>query len=282
MLLLFFSTVAFGQKLAPKERITEPDHTITSAITGKDYQLYLSFPKNYSTKDSITYPFLYVLDGNLAHPIIIGMRNIFDMGPLIEDVIIVAIGNSNWMVNRYQDFTPSVNTSSDEENDQKNGTRGGTVKSGGGAKFLESIKTEITPFLDKNYKTNADRGITGNSLAGLFTAYCLVNSDGYFTRFGINSPSLWWDNEKVLNQAVAQFSENENWDLPQTKVFISVGDQEDAEMLPTMMKFSKYLEDSNYDHINLKWQIFNDEHHLSVVPTSLNKTIYTLFGKKIK
>jgi predicted alpha/beta superfamily hydrolase len=272
MLFLIFSNSLFSQKLAPKERILVPDHTITSNITGKDYQLYLSFPKNYSTKDSISYPILYVMDGQIAFSTIRGMRTLFDLGPLIEDVIIVGIGTSNWEVNRYQDFTPSVDTSEDEE-------RNGTSKSGGAAKFLESIKTEITPFLDKNYKTNADRGITGHSLGGLFTAYCLINSDGYFTRFGINSPSLWWDNEKVLNQAVAQFTENKTWDLPQTKVFISVGDREGSSMVPTMMKFSKYLEDSNYENIDLKWKIFDEENHISVVPTSLNKTIYTLYGK---
>jgi predicted alpha/beta superfamily hydrolase len=273
MLFLIFSNSLFSQKLAPKERILVPDHTIASNITGKDYQLYLSFPKNYSTKDSISYPILYVMDGQIAFSTIRGMRTLFDLGPLIEDVIIVGIGTSNWEVNRYQDFTPSVDTSEDEE-------RNGTSKSGGAAKFLESIKTEITPFLDKNYKTNADRGITGHSLGGLFTAYCLINSDGYFTRFGINSPSLWWDNEKVLNQAVTQFTENKIWDLPQTKVFISVGDREGSSMVPTMMKFSKYLEDSNYENIDLKWKIFDEENHISVVPTSLNKTIYTLYGKK--
>jgi predicted alpha/beta superfamily hydrolase len=273
ILFLIFSNSMFSQKLEPKKRITEPDHTITSDITGKDYQLYLSFPKSYTTKDSISYPILYVMDGQINFSTIRGMRTLFDLGPLIEDVIIVGIGTSNWKVNRYQDFTPSVDTSEDEE-------RKGTFKSGGAAKFLESIKTEITPFLDKNYKTNADRGITGHSLGGLFTAYCLINSDGYFTRFGINSPSLWWDNEKVLNQAVTQFTENKIWDLPQTKVFISVGDREGSSMVPTMMKFSKYLEDSNYENIDLKWKIFDEENHISVVPTSLNKTIYTLYGKK--
>jgi predicted alpha/beta superfamily hydrolase len=55
-----------------------------------------------------------------------------------------------------------------------------------------SMKTEIVPFVDKNYKTNSDRGIFGHSFGGLFAAYCLVNSDGYFTRFGISSPAPWW------------------------------------------------------------------------------------------
>ena len=39
ILLLIFSISSFGQKLEPKERITEPDHTITSNLMGKDYQL---------------------------------------------------------------------------------------------------------------------------------------------------------------------------------------------------------------------------------------------------
>jgi predicted alpha/beta superfamily hydrolase len=283
LLLLIYSTVAFSQKLAPKERVFAPDHTITSDITGRDYQLYISFPKNYSTKDTITYPVLYVLDGMNISRIISGIRPSMHVGNQLEDVIIVGIGSGldrlSWYHNRYNDYTTSVSIPSDDKQQKKFDVPKGTFKSGGAAKFLKAIKTEIAPFLDKNYKTNADRGITGHSLGGLFTAYCMVNSDGYFTRFGINSPSLWWDTEKLLKQAVAQFSENETCDLPQTKVFISVGDQESKRMVSTMMKFSTCLEDRNYNTINLKWKIFEEESHVSVFPASLNKTIYTLYGK---
>jgi predicted alpha/beta superfamily hydrolase len=57
-------------------------------------------------------------------------------------------------------------------------TRKWGEKSGGTAKSLEVLKTEIIPFVDKCYKNNSDRGITGHSMGGLFTAYCLLNSDG--------------------------------------------------------------------------------------------------------
>jgi hypothetical protein len=30
----------------------------------------------------------------------------------------------------------------------------------------------------------------------------------------------------------------------------------------------------------LKWKIFDGENHISVIPASLSKTIYTLYGKK--
>ena len=58
MLFFTISTMTFGQKLEPKKRITAPDHTVTSNITGKEYQLYISFPKSYSTKETISYPIL--------------------------------------------------------------------------------------------------------------------------------------------------------------------------------------------------------------------------------
>jgi predicted alpha/beta superfamily hydrolase len=276
MLFLIFSNSLFGQKLEPKERILEPDHTIFSKIRGRDYQLYLSFPKNYSTKDTITYPVLYVLDGMYAFPIIKGIRPFFERDT--EDFIVVGVNASNFKY-RNEDYTTAVATFDEERNEKRNATKS-AFKTGGAAKFLESLKTEIIPFVDKNYKTNADRGIHGGSIGGLFAAYCLVNSDGYFTRFGISSPSFLWDNEKLLNQAVAQFTENKTWDLPQTKVYISVGGQEEKPMVPTMMKFSKYLENSNYENINLKWQIFDGESHISVGPANLRKTIYNLYGKK--
>jgi predicted alpha/beta superfamily hydrolase len=275
ILLLICCSSLFGQKLAPKERILKPDHTIFSKIRGRDYQLYLSFPKNYSTKDSISYPVLYILDGMYTFPVIKGIRPFFERDT--EDFIVVGVNASNFKY-RNDDYTTSVATFDDEKNEKRNATKS-AFKTGGAAKFLESLKTEIIPFVDKNYKTNADRGIHGGSLGGLFAAYCLVNSDGYFTRFGISSPSFWWDNEELLNQAVAQFTENKTWDLPPTKVYISVGGQERKTQVPTMMKFSKYLENSNYENIDLKWQIFDGESHISVQPANLRKTIYMLYGK---
>ncbi|WP_339754824.1 hypothetical protein [uncultured Winogradskyella sp.] len=46
-----------------RERIIyEPYHTVISKITGNDYQLDMSFPRDYSVKDTILYPVLYVLE----------------------------------------------------------------------------------------------------------------------------------------------------------------------------------------------------------------------------
>lgn len=205
ILFLIFSNTVFSQKLEPKERETEPDHTFRSKIMEKDYQLYISFPKGYSTKDTISYPVLYVLDGAGSFPRFNESQKTMTLGNELEDVIIVGIGSgsnmASWFINRTYDYTPSVDTLSNSRMEKAYWFPKGSLKSGGAEKFLKVIKKEIAPLIDNYYKTNTDRGITGHSLGGLFTAYCLVNSDGYFTRFGVNSPSLWWNNEELLNQA---------------------------------------------------------------------------------
>lgn len=71
------------------------------------------------------------------------------------------------------------------------------LKSRGAATFIKSRKTEIIPFIDRNYKTNTDRGFMRHYQGGLFTIYGFMNSNGYFTRFGINSLAFYWDNENL-------------------------------------------------------------------------------------
>ena len=279
VLLLLFSTAAFAQKLEPKDRTTEPDHTITSTIMGKEYQLHISFPLNYSTKDTVAYPVLYVLDGGDSFQTFRSAQKYLSIDNRIEDVIIVGISGKG----RTYDYSPSVDTVSQREIEEAFGLAKGTVKTGGASQFLEVIKTEIAPFIEKHYKTNGDKGITGHSLGGLFTAYCLINSDGYFTRFGINSPSLYWSKEELLNQAVSEienrFDNKIQWDIPPTKVFISVGELEDSSMVPAMVKLSSYLEEFDADKINLEWEIFENESHVSVIPANLNRTLSVLYSR---
>ena len=284
LLLILSSSNSFSQKLEPKERTIEPDHIITSEITERDYQLYISFPNSYSTKDTISYPVLYVLDGERNFNFFY-QPNIF-LGAMgkIEKIIIVGIDSGkdrkSQNVNRTYNFTPTINidSSSVRQREKRLGLSDGTLLSGGASEFLKVIKNEIAPFIDKNYKTNNDRGITGHSLGGLFTAYCFVNSDGYFTRFGINSPSLWWNEEDFLNQAVKQFEDKKVWKVPQTKVFISSGGNESIYILPTTIKFVTYLKNANYENIDLNWQIFDNETHGTVRPLSLRKAIIELYA----
>ncbi|QCW98980.1 alpha/beta hydrolase [Aggregatimonas sangjinii] len=272
----------FGQKLAPKERIqNEPDHIISSKITERDYLIHMSFPENYTINDTITYPVLYVLDGKSTHRYFNAEHIEFKK---IQDVILVGISHkANGIasrINRFNDYTPYSDTISDRKFEKKFGVQKGTLKTGGASKFLECVQKEIIPFIDKHYKTNTDRGISGHSLGGLFTAYCFLNSDNYFTRFGINSPSFQLNDEIFLEPSIAKFTNNDPWDISPTKVFISTGENESPELVSNMIKFSLTLKKRNYENVDMDWRIYRNESHTSVVPFSLNGTLTALYGRK--
>ena len=116
ILLLLFRSTSFSQNLEPKERTIEPDHIITSEITERDYQLYISFPNSYSTKDTISYPVLYVLDGKRNFDFFYRPNIFLSAMGRIEQVIIVGIDCGNdrktQIVNRTYNYTPTINIDS--------------------------------------------------------------------------------------------------------------------------------------------------------------------------
>ncbi len=282
IIFIILSRPLFAQNLEPKIRTLEPDHKITSELMGRDYQLYISFPGGYTTKDSISYPVLYVLDGLFSYDKFSSAQRSMSSGRELKDFIIVGVGSgsdmSSWFVNRSYDYTPSIDTLYNRSMEEQFRLPKGFIKSGGADKFLEVLKTEIIPFVDKNYKTNTDRGISGHSLGGLFAAHCLLHSDGYFTRFGINSPSLLWNNEELLNQITKKNSNN--WDLLPTKIFISVGALESSDMVTAAVKLSAYLKDLESEKMYLEKYIFENETHFSVELANMSRTLSVLYGRK--
>lgn len=292
-LFLITSFPLLAQKLEPKKRTFDPDTTVFSKIMDRNYQLYISFPKNYSTKDSIKYPVLYVLDGKYRFPVFKSARESMDFDNELEDVIIVGVSSGldfvSWGRNRNYDLTPSQDTIHDRKLEKDASAAyslnydsiKGTVQSGGAKNFLKCMSDEIIPFVEKHYKTTDDRGITGYSLGGLFTAWCLLNSKGVFNRYGINSPSFWWNNNDFLNQAELWFSKNDTWDITFTEVFISVGEKEPPEMVSGIEKFINLLQGKAYKNISLNSHRFLGETHNSVGGPNLKQTIYVLYGKKL-
>ena len=270
---IFFYQIGFSQNEKIIDRKPKPDHVISSKITKKDYQLYISFPNEYFQNDSIYYPVLYNLDGELAFQVFHGTRIALDMAKEIENVIIVGVGSGtdkeSWIINRWTDYLPFE----DKVIDSLYAPEG--AKSGGAQFFLESLKKEIIPFVEKNYRTNKKRGISGNSSGALFVSYCLFNATDIFEKFGINSPSLWWKENEMLRYEES-FAKKNN--VLNAKVFISVGSLEGETMVPQITKFYYDIKSRNYKGLGLNWQTFQNETHSSVLPASISRMLRTLYG----
>src|SRR5690606_10886271 len=72
---------------------------------------------------------------------------------------------------------------------------------GGSAAFRRFIGSELIPFINDRYPVTAERGIIGESLAGLFVVETFLLEPGLFQHYIAIDPSLWWNGQSLLKQA---------------------------------------------------------------------------------
>ena len=147
------------------------------------------------------YPVVYVLDGD-AHFLstvgIIQQLSQANGNAILPEMIVVGIENTN----RPRDLTPSLVTA--DNNAKVN-------------PFVNFLETELIPYIDKNYNTAPYKILVGHSLGGLTAIDILTNSPGLFNAYIAIDPSMWYDNQKFLNNAISKLS---NKNLPGTRLFI--------------------------------------------------------------
>jgi predicted alpha/beta superfamily hydrolase len=110
----------------------------------------------------------------------------------IPELIIVAIPNTN----RTRDLTPTHSLTDQLGKESKSLT-----SSGGGDAFLEFLQDELSPKIEANYRTLPYRILAGHSLGGLLAIHALLSATTTFQGIIAIDPSLWWDNQVMLNRA---------------------------------------------------------------------------------
>ncbi len=197
---LIFASTALGQSIP--EKLSESDFVIgktvsfESEILGEPRELNIYLPQSYSPADAKAYPVIYLLDGSadedFIHIVGLVQFGTFPWAGFVPESIVVGIGN----VDRKRDFTyPSSNDVDQLE----------IPTSGGSANFMAFIEKELQPFVDTNYKTTSPRTLIGQSLGGLLATEILLEKPDLFDNYIIVSPSLWWDDEKILEQEPAHY-----------------------------------------------------------------------------
>jgi len=284
VVLSFCSAKSMGQTVDPNGSQLTKTHFIRSGYNDKMYQINVSLPKKYSEQDSVHYPVLYVLDGKYSFNSMSSIREVLDLGKEVKNIIIVSIDvscitDAEWFASRYNDFTPSSILQSDTLWSKILNIPEGKLKSGGAESFLNTLEKEFIPYINTHYKTTADRGLSGHSLGGLFAGYCLLNKPYLFNRYGVNSPSFWWNNSELVRKENEYASQHEELSA---KVFFSVGGSEDAMMLASFNAFTDSIKKHNYKDLSMTVKIFDGETHSSVVPACGSRTLKVLYGSTVK
>ncbi|MEO0042926.1 MAG: hypothetical protein RL329_2374 [Bacteroidota bacterium] len=184
---------------------------IQSTTLGEKRILNIYLPEGYTTKDTIKYPVIYLLDGgadeDFIHVVGLVQFNSFEWINRLPKSIVVGIAN----VDRKRDFTYPTSIEKDKKR---------YPTSGHSAKFRAFLEKELQPFIAQKYKTNAQKTLIGESLGGLLATEILLKKPTLFNKYIIISPSLWWDDASLLKQSAALL------DAPfdqQTDVYIGVG-----------------------------------------------------------
>ncbi|MDP4203520.1 MAG: alpha/beta hydrolase-fold protein, partial [Bacteroidota bacterium] len=185
------SALASGQVSALGDFKTEPVTVTTgyslkfhSNILSEDRTINISLPEGYE-KSTKKYPVLYMLDAqwNFNHTAQnLGWLSNSDIKSIPQTIVVGIVTGGD---RREHDLTP---------------TPGNSRKGGGADSLYRFIKEELIPFVEKNYRTYNYRLLGGVSYGGLFVMNAFVKDPLYFNAYLSLSPSMWWDNNIMLNK----------------------------------------------------------------------------------
>jgi predicted alpha/beta superfamily hydrolase len=267
LILLSTTCLSIGQTLSKK--ISETDFSIgksikiESTILNEIRELNIYLPLNYSADNLKTYPVIYLLDGSKDEDFIhiagIVQFGSFSWINMVPESIVIGIGN----VDRKRDFTsPSQN-----ELDQKE-----FPTSGDSDKFIRFLQTEIQPFIDSNYRTNNIKTIIGQSLGGLLVTEILLKKPELFDNFIIVSPSLWWNDEKMLKTQPKTYDSNKS-------IFIAVG-KEGEIMERTAKELYNKLNINKKGNTKLFFKFMDNKTHGDALHNAVYNAFESIFKTK--
>ncbi|HIE86164.1 MAG TPA: alpha/beta hydrolase [Pseudomonadales bacterium] len=279
-----------GQFVAPEM----DTHLIESKFVDQTFEIYVQVPWNRGD-DSERFPVLYQTD-SYGHTAFSDTTSIMQLGGDVPRFITVGIGYDmkspvNWLEIRTRDLT-QVEGATDipslaplfKDAPSPNLKQ----KSGGAAAFLKFIRQELQPFIDSQYPTvPEERGYWGDSLGGLFGLYVLFNQPDTFNRYIIGSPSIWWADRAIMNDAEAYIAAHDGL---QAKVFMSVGALEEvggtaaakSAMVTNMFHLEDMLREANLKGLELTTHLFPNETHTSVIGMNYSRGIQTVYTRPVQ
>lgn len=191
--LLLMPIIMLNCKKASQYNDPIPPHetfTIESKIVNETRVINVWTPPNYKTSNDAL-PVLYMPDGGVVQedfPHIANTISKLVENQRISPIILVGIENTE----RGRDLTGFSDTKDDEQY---------CPLTDGAKNFRSFITEELMPEVDKNYRTTSEKGIIGESLAGLFVMETFFLKPETFDFYIAMDPSLWWNNHYLERTA---------------------------------------------------------------------------------
>jgi predicted alpha/beta superfamily hydrolase len=165
--------------------------TIQSARLGESRKINVYTPPRY-IGTRLQYPVLYMPDGGLDEdfPHVIKTVDSLIAAGAIRPIIVVGIPNTQ----RRRDLTGPTRVKSDSAI---------APHVGGSAEFRRFLHEELVPAVGKRYRLSGERGIMGESLAGLFVVEQFLVDPTLFNHYIAFDPSVWWNSGALIESSAA-------------------------------------------------------------------------------
>lgn len=189
LIALLLSLLGCASAHAAEPVVIGQSYRIHSQILDEDRDYRVSLPASYRWAANRRYPVLYLLDGRTRFGHTATSVETLAAAGDIPEMIVVGIDSTK---RRTRDFTPT-----DWE----------AITGGGGADdYKRFVSAELIPSIEREYRTNGYRILSGHSLGGTFVLHCLSAEPTLFHAYFAIAPNLNWDNQLPLRALQKAFA----------------------------------------------------------------------------
>lgn len=279
---LALSAVATGHVRAETEaapvtlRDTEV-RSLTSRDGARSYRLLIGRPAGEAPPGG--FPVLYLLDGNGTFATAFQAMRLQSRRPdisAVEPMVIVGIAHDDGADGpfnvplRYRDYTPA---SPDGAPKRKPGWPN-VPRSGEAERFADFLIDEVRPAIADIIPIDpARQSLFGHSLGGLFALHVAATRPGAFRNLIAASPSVWWDDERVLGEIDRIGTGDGKADAPAPRVLVLVGARETPDMRAGAMAATDHLARSPLAGLEAWFEMADHADHITILPTALNRAL---------
>lgn len=228
--------------------------TIESKILGEKRGIYVHLPLGYH-KSKEKYPVLYLLDGGRSFALGVSTVQYFYNSAAMPKMIVIGIPNTN----RIRDLSHAKLDK--------------FPKSGQAARFIDFLKKELIPAVDKKFRTRNFRVLWGHSLAGLFATHIMVKHPGMFNAYITATPWFLLGDKAFLKESKSLLAKHK--ELRKFYYFF-VGNEPEIE--GAVKEFNDVLTAAAPKGLKWSFHHLKKEDHNTIVPRSISSGLLQLYS----
>jgi uncharacterized protein len=268
--------------------------TFQSPSMGVRFSINVGMPEDFKAGDGKQYPALLVTDGDFTFGSV--YESASTLRGQITPLIIISVGTSldegeaEHVRRRVYEFSPPGWDRKDPfgqevEHVCKTFNSPSDRCTGGAAKFLTAISTEIIPLLAAKFPIDtAQLGLFGISAGGFFTTWAIFQPNTPFNKYIISSPATRYGNGETFRQE-ADYAKTHK-DLA-VGVYLAAGSLEATtpevevlgEVVSGMSRLAGVLASRHYPGLKLTVEYHPGMNHNDVVGTTVVRGLRTLYAK---